>query len=179
MSIAFSDPDLQPTYQGIISGSADYDWAMFNQTANELKVQATGSGLNDLEEEFMDGRWASVLTSVQSRWQPATGSSTPLHASKILVYVDPGRVVALLIAQSSLDKFVLIDWCGEGVPESRKGLFRGSMADQIETGLQSDIADTQSSQVSSKFLRGAHLVIQARSDVGQRMVDNRLIIVAW
>jgi hypothetical protein len=86
--------------------------------------------------------------------------------------------VALLIAQSSLDKFVLIDWCGEGVPESRKGLFRGSMADQIETGLQSDIADTQSSQVSSKFLRGAHLVIQARSDVGQRMVDNRLIIVA-
>jgi hypothetical protein len=67
MSIAFSDPDLQPTYQGIISGSADYDWAMFNQTANELKVQATGSGLNDLEEEFMDGRWASVLTSVQSR----------------------------------------------------------------------------------------------------------------
>lgn len=28
--------------------------------------------------------------------------------------------------QSSLDKFVLIAWCGEGVPESRKGLFRRS-----------------------------------------------------
>lgn len=27
-------------------------------------------------------------------------------------------------SQSSLDKFVLIAWCGEGVPESRKGLFR-------------------------------------------------------
>ena len=26
--------------------------------------------------------------------------------------------------QSSLDKFVMIAWCGEGVPESRKGLFR-------------------------------------------------------
>jgi hypothetical protein len=51
----------------------------------------------------------------------------PLHASKILVYVESGHVVASLIAQSSLDKFVLIDWCGEGVPESRKGLFRGSM----------------------------------------------------
>jgi hypothetical protein len=24
---------------------------------NELKLQATGSGLDDLEEEFMDGRW--------------------------------------------------------------------------------------------------------------------------
>jgi hypothetical protein len=61
MSIAFSDPDLQPTYQGIISGGADYDWAIFNQTANELKVQATGSGLDDLEEEFMDGRYGIRL----------------------------------------------------------------------------------------------------------------------
>jgi hypothetical protein len=42
------------------------------------------------------------------------------------VYVEPGHIGASLIAQSSLDKFVLIDWCGEGVPESRKGLFRGS-----------------------------------------------------
>lgn len=56
MSISFNAPDLQPTYQAIIDGSADYDWALFNQTANELKVQATGSGLDELEEEFMDGR---------------------------------------------------------------------------------------------------------------------------
>ena len=60
MSISFNGPDLQPTYQAIIDGSADYDWALFNQTANELKVQATGSGLDELEEEFMDGRWAIV-----------------------------------------------------------------------------------------------------------------------
>ena len=57
MSISFSNPLLQPTYNAIIDGSADYDWAIFNQTGNELKVQATGSGLDDLEEEFMDGRW--------------------------------------------------------------------------------------------------------------------------
>ena len=56
MSISFNAPDLQPTYQGIIDGSADYDWALFNQTANELKLQQTGSGLEDLEEEFLDGR---------------------------------------------------------------------------------------------------------------------------
>jgi hypothetical protein len=58
MSISFSAPELQPTYQAIIDGSADYDWALFNQTANELKLQATGNGLDDLEEEFMDGRSA-------------------------------------------------------------------------------------------------------------------------
>jgi hypothetical protein len=56
MSISFSAPELQPTYQAIIDGSADYDWALFTQTANELKLQATGNGLDDLEEEFMDGR---------------------------------------------------------------------------------------------------------------------------
>lgn len=56
MSVSFSSPDLQPTYQAIINGSADYDWALFNQSGNELKVQATGRGLEDLEEEFLDGR---------------------------------------------------------------------------------------------------------------------------
>lgn len=56
MSISFSGPDLLPTYRAIIDGSADYDWAMFNQVGNELKVQGTGNGLEDLEEEFMDGR---------------------------------------------------------------------------------------------------------------------------
>ena len=46
-------------------------------------------------------------------------------ASKTQRSVDcPSFRTALIIPQSSLDKFVLIAWCGEGVPESRKGLFR-------------------------------------------------------
>jgi hypothetical protein len=57
MSVQFTEPDLQPTYQALISGNAEYDWAIFNQSGNELKVQATGKGLEDLEEEFMDGRY--------------------------------------------------------------------------------------------------------------------------
>ena len=56
MSVQFTEPDLEPTYQSIISGGGDYDWAIFNQSGNELKVQATGTGLEDLEEEFMYGR---------------------------------------------------------------------------------------------------------------------------
>lgn len=56
MSVQFTEPDLEPTYQAIISGGGDYDWAIFNQSGNELKVQATGKGLDELEEEFMDGR---------------------------------------------------------------------------------------------------------------------------
>jgi hypothetical protein len=58
MSISFAGSDLQPTYQGIIQGTADYDWAVFTYAggSNVLKVQETGSGLEDLQEEFMDGR---------------------------------------------------------------------------------------------------------------------------
>jgi len=61
MSVQFTEPDLEPTYQAIISGGGDYDWAIFNQSGNELKVQATGKGLDELEEEFMDGRWVEHL----------------------------------------------------------------------------------------------------------------------
>lgn len=66
--------------------------------------------------------------------------------------------------QSSLDKFVLIAWCGEGVPESRKGLFREPQRPRRRQDADHP-KDTQSSQVSSKFLTGAHLIIQARSEV--------------
>ena len=61
MSISFSAADLQPTYNSIVDGSSEYDWAIFNQTGNELKVQATGSGLDDLEEQFMDGRQVGLV----------------------------------------------------------------------------------------------------------------------
>jgi hypothetical protein len=38
---------------GLLIGGVDSSLA---SAGNELKLQATGSGLDDLEEEFMDGR---------------------------------------------------------------------------------------------------------------------------
>lgn len=49
--------------------------------------------------------------------------------------------------QSELDKFVQINWCGDGVPEARKGLFY-----------------SHSAAVAS-FLKGSHVVISARNEV--------------
>lgn len=49
--------------------------------------------------------------------------------------------------QSHLPKFVQINWCGEGVPENKKGLFH-----------------THSSAVA-RFLRGTHVAINARNEV--------------
>jgi hypothetical protein len=51
------------------------------------------------------------------------------------------------LLQSKLAKFVQINWCGDGVPEAKKGLFH-----------------THSSAVA-KFLRGSHVVISARNEV--------------
>src|ERR1700722_12009815 len=48
---------------------------------------------------------------------------------------------------SELPKFVQINWCGDGVPEAKKGLFH-----------------THSAAVA-KYLRGAHVVINARNEV--------------
>lgn len=52
-----------------------------------------------------------------------------------------------LVGQSNLPKFVQINWCGDGVPVARKGLFH-----------------THSSAVAD-FLRGTHVVINARNEV--------------
>jgi hypothetical protein len=52
--------------------------------------------------------------------------------------------------QSQLPKFVQINWCGDGVPEAKKGLFH-----------------THSSAVA-RFLRGTHVVISARNEVSRR-----------
>lgn len=108
MSISFSAPDLQPTYEAVRDGSADYDWAIFHQAGNELKVQATGSGLDDLEEEFMDGRIQYAFARVKD--------------PNVSALQQEER--ELTARQSSLDKFVQVSWCGDGVPESKKGFFR-------------------------------------------------------
>lgn len=56
-------------------------------------------------------------------------------------------ITGLTSSKSELPKFVQINWCGDGVPEARKGLFYSH------------------STAVAKFLRGAHVVISARNEV--------------
>lgn len=53
----------------------------------------------------------------------------------------------LTVEQSELSKFVQINWCGDGVPEARKGLFYSH------------------STAVANYLRGSHVVISARNEV--------------
>jgi hypothetical protein len=94
--VSFSNPALSPPYVEVLSGGAA-DYVLYTLVAaggvNTLALVTTGAGgLDELEEEFSDGKamWAFVRVK------------------------DPG---------SGITKFVLINWLGEGVPESKKGLF--------------------------------------------------------
>jgi hypothetical protein len=85
-----------------------------------------------------------------------------MHLCELLTqtYVVDGILMAVLTSrpQSKLPKFVQINWCGDGVPVSRKGLFA-----------------THASAVAS-FLRGTHVVISARneSDVVPSLIMSRV-----
>ncbi|KAI5895857.1 actin depolymerizing protein, partial [Schizophyllum commune H4-8] len=129
LQVNLSSQDIAKAYNDVLNANG-IDWALFTyeKGTNDLKVQSTGSGgLEELEEEFSDGRIQYAFARV----------------------VDPN---------SQLPKFVQINWCGDGVPEVKKGLFH-----------------THSSAVS-RFLRGAHVVLQARneSDVAPSLIMQRV-----
>ncbi|KAF9224114.1 actin depolymerizing protein [Gyrodon lividus] len=129
LQVNLSSKEISDAYQNVVAGKG-IDWAVFtyDKGSNDLKVQSTGNGgLEELEEEFSDGRIQYAFARV----------------------ID---------ANSKLPKFVQINWCGDGVPEAKKGLFH-----------------THSGAVA-KFLRGTHVVVNARneSDVTPSLIMKRV-----
>ncbi|KAG0314686.1 hypothetical protein BGZ99_007928 [Dissophora globulifera] len=125
--------DLKAAYEAIIRPSDPKNgdnWAIFgyDKGTNDLKVLGQGNG--GLEELQEEF--------VDSKIQYAFT-----------------RVVD---QYSQLNKFVLIGWCGDGVPESKKGLFALHFADV------------------ANFLKGYHLQLSARSeaDVTPAQIMKRL-----
>lgn len=88
------------------------------------------------------------------------GSNTCLPELRIRIGVLP---IQRLIdyRQTKLPKFVQINWCGDGVPEAKKGLFH-----------------THSTAVS-RFFRGTHVVISARNEVrhSSYMFSHRALLI--
>jgi len=59
LQVNLSSREIAKAYQDVIDGNG-IDWAMFTYEGgtNDLKVQSTGNGgLEELEEEFSDGRY--------------------------------------------------------------------------------------------------------------------------
>ncbi|KAF9954396.1 hypothetical protein BGZ70_010581, partial [Mortierella alpina] len=113
--------DLRAAYEAILRPADPQtgdNWAMFgyDKGTNDLKVLGQGNG--GLEE--LEDEFAD------GKIQYA-----------FVRIVDPN---------TQLNKFILIGWCGDGVPESKKGLFNSHLADV------------------SLFLKGYHLQINARCE---------------
>ncbi|ORZ16034.1 hypothetical protein BCR41DRAFT_353416 [Lobosporangium transversale] len=124
--------DLKAAYDTILTGDpkTSDNWALFgyDKGTNDLKVLGQGKG--GLEE--LEGEF------MDGKIQYA-----------FVRVVDP---------YSQLNKFVLIAWCGDGVPVFKKGLFSSHLADV------------------ANFLKGYHLQINARceDDVAPSHIMKRL-----
>jgi drebrin-like protein len=59
LQVNLSSKDIRDAYMNVLNGNG-IDWALFTYEGgtNDLKVQSTGDGgLEELEEEFYDGRY--------------------------------------------------------------------------------------------------------------------------
>ncbi|KAI6006671.1 hypothetical protein F5J12DRAFT_720879, partial [Pisolithus orientalis] len=123
-----SSREISDVYQKIVAGK-DIDWALLTyDRGGNLRVQSTGDGgLGELVKEFSNGRIHYALA-----------RAIDPNAS------DPTDTWSYF---NRLVEFVQINWCGDGVPETKKGLFL-----------------THSSSVVS-LLREPHVVVNARYEV--------------
>ncbi|KAJ3041204.1 hypothetical protein HDV00_009742 [Rhizophlyctis rosea] len=119
--------DLNESYQQVLSADDPINWAMYSYDKGGNDLKLTGSGDGGLEE-------------LQEEFEE----------SKIQYAF--ARVVEPI---SGLPKFVLISWCGDGVPTAKKGLFHYHVNDV------------------TKYFKGYHVHINAR---GEGDVDPNLIM---
>lgn len=64
LQVNIASPDIAKAYQDVLNDRG-IDWAVFTyeKASNDLRVQSTGNGgLDELEEEFSDGRCVLTLS---------------------------------------------------------------------------------------------------------------------
>jgi hypothetical protein len=116
LGVNLSSPAIRSAYEAVLDGKKDYLVLTYEKNSNDLRVQVAEKGDLDYLSEEFS----------DGRIQYAFAR-----------VIDPN---------SKLPKFVLINWCGDGVPENRKGLFSSHSASVAQ------------------FLKAYHVAIQARSD---------------
>jgi drebrin-like protein len=83
LQVNLSSKEISDAYQKVVAGR-EIDWVIYtyDKGGNDLKVQATGNGgLNELEEEFSDGRYDHTVTSLRFPPDLCAGSSMHFHVS--------------------------------------------------------------------------------------------------
>ncbi|XP_068130854.1 drebrin-like protein [Hyperolius riggenbachi] len=109
---------LQAAYRDVVDGKTKTNWALYTYEGNSNDIRLAGTGDGGLEE-LVDDLSSGKIMYAFCRVQ------------------DPN---------SGLPKYVLINWTGEGVNDSRKG----ACANHVST--------------MANFLKGAHVTVNARAD---------------
>ncbi|KAI5808181.1 hypothetical protein DFH27DRAFT_544764 [Peziza echinospora] len=136
LDLSQNGPSINRSYKSLVESPASKNpspthasWAVFAVSS-------------PLQNAFMQGPPKDSVVKVQS-----TGEG---ELSELIEEFSEGKVqfafVKVTDTNTGLAKFVLIGWCGEGVPERVKGYFNGHMA------------------AISKVLHGYHVQITARSE---------------
>lgn len=125
LNVNLSSGAIRDAYEKVLDGVKDYLVLTYEKASNDLRVQVVENG--DLDDLNEEFSDGRIQYAFARVKDPNT----------------------------QLPKFALINWCGEGVPENRKGLFA-----------------THSSAVA-QYLRAYHVSINARSEAD---VDPKLIM---
>uniref|UniRef100_A0A3P9HAB0 Drebrin-like a n=1 Tax=Oryzias latipes TaxID=8090 RepID=A0A3P9HAB0_ORYLA len=118
VNLSKNGPALTAAYQEVVDGKSSTNWALFTYEGNSNNLRLVEKGDGGLEEVLEELNSGKVMYAFCRVQDPNSG----------------------------LPKYVLINWTGEGVEDSRKGIYANHM-----------------SSVAS-FLKGAHVTINARTE---------------
>ncbi|TVY29774.1 Drebrin-like protein [Lachnellula hyalina] len=140
LNTSTNGPSIKSSYNGVINSAPPSGPAAKSPTYGQWAIFSVSAPLVNAFQQDSGGK-ESVLK-VQS-----TGEGELLD---LIEDFSEGRVqfafVKVLDPNTTLPKYVLIGWCGEGVPERTKGYFTSHLA------------------AVSKILHGYHVQVTARSD---------------
>ncbi|MGH0180811.1 UNVERIFIED_CONTAM: hypothetical protein FKN15_005653 [Acipenser sinensis] len=118
VNLGKNGPALQAAYNEVVDGKSNTNWALFTYEGNSNDIRLAEKGDGGLEEMVEELSSGKVMYAFCRVQDPNSG----------------------------LPKYVLINWTGEGVKDSRKGLCANHVSSM------------------ANFLKGAHVTINARSD---------------
>ncbi|KAI4897905.1 hypothetical protein NFI96_023103 [Prochilodus magdalenae] len=118
VNLSKNGASLSAAYNEVVDGVEDTNWALFTYEGNSNDIQVAGKGAGGLEEMVQEFNSGKVMYGFCKVLDPSSGVS----------------------------KLVLINWTGEGVKGTRKGICANHV------------------QSMANFLRGAHLTVNARSE---------------
>ncbi|KAM7368595.1 hypothetical protein PAMP_012919 [Pampus punctatissimus] len=118
VNLSKNGPALIAAYKEVVDGKSNTNWALFTYEGNSNDIRPAGTGDGGLEEMVEELSSGKVMYAFCRVQDPNSG----------------------------LPKYVLINWTGEGVKDSRKGLCANHVSSM------------------ANFLRGAHVTINARGE---------------